>query len=296
MKRKNNFDSFLERLIFLNREIELRGKLNFNDLSIHSEDFYIKLFNHLLGLNLKNLNTVKPNAEAIDLLDTENKTIIQVTATCTKQKIENTLKKEVLKSYADRNYSIQFIFVGAQNNKIKSETFVNPFQIEFVGRKNIFLTEDILRVFNTLDVTSQENIIELIDLELPEMILLDNKRLKKDICIEMSQLLNENKLIWQNYGPNSKMAVINPLEQTTLDFWNFRKQDIFDNNDKILELFYKHENLFDLEERKGFAEFNEHAFSFVANDTTRLDSNVYKVFPKRFSELIDNILKGDEDK
>lgn len=294
MKRKNNCDDFLKKLLFLNREIELRGKLNFNDLAVHSEDFYINLFNQLLDLNLKNLNIIKSNATAIDLLDSENKIIIQVTATCTKQKIENTLKKEILKSYADQNYKIQFVFVGFQNDRIKSWTFLNPFQIEFDPKKNIFLTEDIVRVFNTLDIPSQEGILELINLELPKIIFLDNKTLKKDICIEISQLLNENKLIWQNFGPNSKMAVINPLEKTTFNLWNARKQDIFVNNDRILELFHKNENLFDLEERKTFTDFKEHVFSFVTNDTTRLDGAVYKVFPQHFTELIDRILEEKE--
>jgi hypothetical protein len=58
MRRHNNFDDFSERLVLLNRKIELRGKLNLNDLSVHSEDFFLNLFNQLLGLNLLNLNTV----------------------------------------------------------------------------------------------------------------------------------------------------------------------------------------------------------------------------------------------
>ncbi|AND72603.1 MULTISPECIES: SMEK domain-containing protein [Enterococcus] len=294
MRRKNNFDSLLERLIFLNKEIELRGKLNLNDLSVHSEDFYINLFNQLLGLNLKNLNTDKSNAEAIDLFDSENKMIVQVTATCTKRKIENTLKKAVLQSYADQNYKIQFIFVGVQNNKIKSGTFLNPFQIKFDPRKDIFLTEDILRVFNTLDIPSQEDILELINLELPKIKISNNKKLKKEICTEISQLLNENKLIWQNFGPNSKMAIINPLEQTTFNLWNSRKQEIFSNNNRILELFHKHENLFDLDERKIFTDFKEHAFSFATNDTIRIDSTLYKVFPQHFTELVNRILEEKE--
>ncbi|MEQ7150256.1 SMEK domain-containing protein [Enterococcus gallinarum] len=294
MRRKNNFDSFSERIIFLNREIELRGKLNLNDLSVHSEDFYIKLFNKLLELDLENLNTEKSNAEAIDLIDSNKKLIIQVSATCTKQKIENTLKKESLKSYAEQQYKIQFIFIGAQNNRIKKNTFLDPHQIGFMPQKNIFLTEDILRTFNTLDIPIQEDILELINLELPEIVFSNNKKLKEDICIEISQLLNENKLIWENFGPNSKMAKINPLEQTTFNLWNSRKKEIFANNDRILELFYQHENLFTLSERNTFTDFKEHAFSFATNDTIRIDRTLYKVFPQHFTELINRILEEKE--
>ncbi|WP_430603072.1 hypothetical protein IGJ02_000395 [Enterococcus sp. DIV0724b] len=294
MRRHNNFDDFSERLVILNRKIELRGKLNLNDLSVHSEDFFLNLFNQLLGLNLLNLNTVKKNAEAIDLLDSENKKIIQVSATCTKQKVENTLKKADVKSYADQDYRVQFIFVGAQDNKIKSRKFSNPFQIQFNPQTDIFLTEDILRLFNTLDILRQDAIIELVNLELPQLELLDNQKLKKNVCVEISQILSENKLIWENFGPNSKMATINPLERTTFNIWKCRKQEIFDNNNKILNLFYEHESIFTLEERQVFTEFKEHVFSFETNNITRLDNTVYKIFPQHFPKLIDTIIRKEE--
>jgi hypothetical protein len=295
MRRHNNFDDFSERLVLLNRKIELRGKLNLNDLSVHSEDFFLNLFNQLLGLNLLNLNTVKTNAEAIDLLDSENKKIIQVSATCTKQKIENTLKKSGLKFYAEQEYRVQFIFVGAQDNRIKSRKFSNPFGFQFNSQSDIFLTEDILRIFNTLDILKQNEIIELVNLELPKLGLLDNQKSKKDICIEISQLLSENELIWKNFGPNFKIAAINPLERTTFDIWNNRKKEIFNNNDKILNLFYENESLFTSEERQIFIELKEHAFSFKTNNTTRLDSTVYKVFPQHFTKLINSIIGEKEE-
>lgn len=294
MKRNDNCDFFLDRLIFLNRKIELLGKLNLNDTSIHAEDFYKNLFNQLLGLNLINLNTLNSNAEAVDLLDSTKKIIIQVTATCEKRKVENTLSKKALQKYANEGYKIQFIFIGIQNKNIKSNSFKNPFGIEFNPKKDIFLTLDIIKQFNNLNIPIQKNILELINLELPKINLLDNKTLKKDTCIEISQLLRENKLIWEKYGPNSIMSVINPLEETTFDIWNSRKQELIINNKKIIELFNKSENLFDLEERKIFSDFKEHEFSFRTNDIKRIDSAVYIVFPHHFSELIDNILEEKE--
>lgn len=40
----------------------------------------------MYNYNLVNLNSIKQNVEGIDLIDTKNKVIIQVSATCTKEK------------------------------------------------------------------------------------------------------------------------------------------------------------------------------------------------------------------
>jgi hypothetical protein len=95
MNRAIYFDCIEERLNFIAFRIEMRGGLNLLDLHLHSEDFYLHFFNLLFGLNLKNLNTVDQNAAAIDLADTGNKIIIQVSSTATKQKIDSALAKNL---------------------------------------------------------------------------------------------------------------------------------------------------------------------------------------------------------
>ncbi len=65
------------------------------------------MLNKVLNLKLKNMNAIKQNVEGIDLIDEENKVIVQVSSTNTKTKIENSLKKNIIKRYS--NY--RFIFV-----------------------------------------------------------------------------------------------------------------------------------------------------------------------------------------
>ncbi len=65
------------------------------DLTIYSEYFFRDLLNIVYGYSLENHNKKQKNAPAFDLIDNTNKIIIQVTATCKKQKIEDTLKKRV---------------------------------------------------------------------------------------------------------------------------------------------------------------------------------------------------------
>jgi len=65
MNRKHYFDYIVSKLSALATEIEIRGKLNYLDLHLHSENFYLHFFNELFGWELQNLNAVKANAEAI---------------------------------------------------------------------------------------------------------------------------------------------------------------------------------------------------------------------------------------
>lgn len=290
MERKRNSDICLDYLISLNKKIEILGKLNLNDLSLHSENFFLIFFNLLFGLNLENANNLTANAEAIDLIDTKNKKIIQISATCTKQKVENTLNKSVLKEFSEQNYLIQFVFIGHQNNRIKSYSFSNPYNVKFNRKEDIFLTEDILRKFNTLTIEDQRSILNFLELELSQVYSLNENDLKREICSEISQILKKNYLIWSNFGPNSETAIKNPLSTTVSSIWNTRKKEIFDNNSKILDLFHKHQLLFTLEEKNVFIDFEEHSLIFELNHTTRLDKTAYKTFPQQFADLIDDII------
>ena len=86
MNRSHYFNYIDERLSTLAWRIEKRGKINLLDLNIHSETFFSDMLNMLLEYQLKNLNIVKQNVEGIDLVDTHNKIIAQVSSTCTKQR------------------------------------------------------------------------------------------------------------------------------------------------------------------------------------------------------------------
>ncbi|EHS70926.1 hypothetical protein IS157_2978 [Staphylococcus aureus subsp. aureus IS-157] len=123
MKRSTNQEKFLDTLIRLNTKIEELGKINILNNHIYSEYFFRDLLNIVYGYSLENHNKKQKNAPAFDLIDNTNKIIIQVTATCKKQKIEDTLKKEYLTNKMEEGYRLKFIFIGNQNNNIKNKNF-----------------------------------------------------------------------------------------------------------------------------------------------------------------------------
>lgn len=107
MQRKNYFDYVEEKLAILSIRVKNRGKLNILDVHMHSENFYRDFINLLYGWSLENANNRLQNIEAIDLIDDNVKLIVQVSATATKTKINNSLSKKSIEEYAKRGYMEQ---------------------------------------------------------------------------------------------------------------------------------------------------------------------------------------------
>lgn len=110
MIRANYFSVIEERLNVLAVRINSRGKLNILDLHLHSESFYQYFLNELYSWEVANENEFKPNIEAIDLIDHTNSFVIQISATSTKQKVEASLDKDLIKDY--NTYTFKFVSIA----------------------------------------------------------------------------------------------------------------------------------------------------------------------------------------
>lgn len=107
MNRPQHFNFIEEKLSLLATRIEMRGSLNILDLHIHAEIFYRDFFNLLFGWSLE--KTIRNNEAGIDLIDTTNNIVVQVSATASKAKIESALNKE-LGIYS--GYAFKFISIS----------------------------------------------------------------------------------------------------------------------------------------------------------------------------------------
>ena len=119
---------------------------------------------HLLGYNLKNINQIKQNTEGIDLIDENNKIIAQVSSTCTKQKIENSLAKEIFQEYPDFNFN--FIAIVGDADQLRTKAFKNPHKISFNPLSDIYDINSLLNIILNLDISKQRKLYEFIKNEL----------------------------------------------------------------------------------------------------------------------------------
>ena len=70
--------------------VQFNNCLNLHDINIISEDLFCKVVNILLGSNFHNSNKSFYNTAGFDLIDTENKIIMQVTSTVSTRKVKET--------------------------------------------------------------------------------------------------------------------------------------------------------------------------------------------------------------
>ena len=155
------------------KEIEVSGKLNLTNIHVFAEYFYLTLFNIVYDYSLENVNSRTANYEAIDLIDHKNKIYFQISAKCDKDKIESTLKKEILTKYP--NYNLKFISLLTISEHFRNSKYVNANNIVFNPKTDIFDLTSILRDILALPINKMKNLYDLFVNEFG-----DNKRMNLD--------------------------------------------------------------------------------------------------------------------
>lgn len=193
MNRSYYFNYIEEKLNTLTVRIKKRGKLNLLDLNIFSETFFADMLNIVFGFQLKNLNIIKQNVEGIDLVDEKNKIVAQVSSTCTKQKIESSLAKDLFKKY--KEYKFKFISISEDAEKLRKNTFSNPHNVLFQTMNDIIDMIYIQNKILAMEIDQQKYCYEFFKKELGndiDIVKVDsnlaaiiNILSKEDLCIDI---------------------------------------------------------------------------------------------------------------
>lgn len=194
MMRQTYFNYIEEKLSTLATRIKNNGKLNLLNLHQHSENFHRDLLNELFNWNLSNENETKMNVEAIDLIDHTNKIIIQVSATSSKSKIEDSLSKQSLKDY--KSYTFKFISIANDADNLKKGTFSNPYGINFTPQTDIIDTPSILKKIKGLKIDPLKKIYDFVKKELGGEI--DFEKLETNLATIINILAKED---WDKTDP-----------------------------------------------------------------------------------------------
>jgi hypothetical protein len=164
MNRTEYYNYIEERLSLLSQRIERRGRLNILDFHIHSENFYRDFFNLLYGWKLENANIAQQNVEAIDLIDRNNKILIQVSATNTKAKIENSFNKLPAQIYND--YTFKFISIAKSAKNLQIAAYTPPCGITFRSTEDIYDVDRILITVQYLGIDKLKAVYDFVWKEL----------------------------------------------------------------------------------------------------------------------------------
>ena len=202
MNRSGYFNYVEEKINLLTIRINSRGKLNILDFHIHSENFYADLLNELYGWSCRNENPNQQNVEAIDLIDETNKLVIQVSSTNTKQKVENSLNKDLIKEYSTNTF--KFVSIANDCDSLRVKTFENPYNIGFNPSIDIIDKKTILNSILNLHIDKQKSIYDLIRKELGNEV--DIVKLDTNLAIIINILAKEQ------WDMNGEEEIINPFE------------------------------------------------------------------------------------
>lgn len=188
MNRSNYFNYIEEKINLLATRINTRAKLNILDLNIYSEGFYISFLNELFGWKLGNANIEQQNIAAIDLIDHTNKLVIQVSSTNTKNKINSSLKKNIIEQYS--SYTFKFISIANDADDLRTKTYSNPHKIAFNPKNDIIDKKSILNLILGFDIDKQRVIFEFIKNELGSEV--DRIKLDSNLAAIINILAKEN--------------------------------------------------------------------------------------------------------
>lgn len=146
--RESIINSIISHFAVLKAEVNLRSKINLQDINIHAEQFYKILLNKIFGYSLENINIVDQNVAVIDLGDITNKIAIQVTSNNTKKKISETVNafhtKELCKKYA----TLKILVI---KDKIKRTDIIELENFSFDMDKDIIDVNYVLKVISNID-------------------------------------------------------------------------------------------------------------------------------------------------
>jgi hypothetical protein len=141
----------------------------------------------LFGWKLEDLNTVNQNIAGIDLVDNDEKIVVQVSATATKQKIESALSKD-LSSYA--GYKFKFISISKDADGLRNQTFTNPHNLVFIPSDDIYDISSLLNIILAMEVERQKEVKEFLEKELK--IEPDSRNIVTNLASIINLLANED--------------------------------------------------------------------------------------------------------
>ena len=158
-----NRDIYLTRikllLNILKADIKESGKLNLLDINVHAEDFYRDLLNLVYGWQLKNINQWNQNAAGGDLWYDDDKLVIQVSSTTTKDKIQSSIDKLCAEQFA--GYRFKFLRIDGDVIKLRRESFNTHDDIVFNPSVDIIDISSLLKEIAHLDIDRLRKVNEL---------------------------------------------------------------------------------------------------------------------------------------
>lgn len=179
-------------------EIKDSGKLNLLDINVHVEDFFRDLLNLIYGWQLQNMNQRNLNAAGGDLWYNDDKIVIQVSSTTTKDKIQSSIDKLSAEQFA--GYRFKFLRIDGDVIKLRKESYNTHNDIVFNPSEDIIDISTLLKDITHLDIDCLRRVYELcgkeiVPLDTPKVTETDLAIVVKALATNVKDWLKERRPI-----------------------------------------------------------------------------------------------------
>lgn len=161
MNRQIYIDFISHQLSSLAFEVSTRSKDNLLDINNRCEDFFCLLLNIIFDYKLTNANKLRQNFPGIDLIDTTKKIFIQVSSTCTKSKVDHSLKEISLNIGDFDDYRFRFLSISKDASDIRGKKYSVPDGLLFDSCKDIIDISSLIEdIYSIIDISKLEKIYQ----------------------------------------------------------------------------------------------------------------------------------------
>lgn len=179
-------------------EIKDSGKLNLLDINVQVEDFFRDLLNLIYGWQLQNMNQRNLNAAGGDLWYDDDKIVIQVSSTTTKDKIQSSIDKLSAEQFA--GYRFKFLRIDGDVIKLRKESYNTHNDIVFNPSEDIIDISTLLKDITHLDIDCLRRVYELcgkeiVPLDTPKVTETDLAIVVKALATNVKDWLKERRPI-----------------------------------------------------------------------------------------------------
>lgn len=136
------------------------GRLNLLDNNVHSENFFRDFLNILRNLQLVNVNDLWRNEPGVDLVDFNQKIIIQVSSENTQKKIQESLDKTNKTKY--NGFHFYFLSLVNSADNLRDKSYNVPCEFTFEPLSDIFDIDAIIAETNSKKIEEKKELWNLV--------------------------------------------------------------------------------------------------------------------------------------
>nr|WP_322959157.1 ABC-three component system protein [Mycoplasmopsis canis]WQQ12570.1 ABC-three component system protein [Mycoplasmopsis canis] len=188
---EEKIEQIIRNFSMLDNIIKIKNENEFYDINKHLENIFRDILNRIFDWELKNINEEKKNSPSFDLVDDENKILIQVTSQNDICKVKKSLDSKVLMKY--KNYDFKFLFLTYTKNNIGLKSKIENKYVNFNIKEDLWFFSDIVSFIKNLEILKRHEVEEYVLKVLEKEIFLLKESKKKTILSQIILKLIKNK-------------------------------------------------------------------------------------------------------